>query len=134
MSFDFRFKDGDKIRTRSVTRKQLPLLPAYSYTDFKSQGRTLDRAIVDLYTARGQGVYVMLSRVKTLKGFAIMRWFPSTKIFQRLSEDMRDGIISKTPAATEQIAVDQVLVGAPYSLKCRRSRFRRCSWLWKDRH
>lgn len=93
MSFDFRFKDGDKIRTRSVTRKQLPLLPAYSYTDFKSQGRTLDRAIVDLYTARGQGVYVMLSRVKTLKGIAIMRWFPSTKIFQRLSEDMRDEII-----------------------------------------
>lgn len=89
-TFEYRYKSGDAIKTLTVSRKQLPLLPAYSYTDFKSQGRTLDRAIVDLSTARGQGVYVMLSRVKSLKGIAILRWFPSTKIYQRPSEDMRN--------------------------------------------
>lgn len=90
VTFDYKYRVGDTIKSRTVSRKQLPLLPSYSYTDFKSQGRTLDRAIVDLATARGQGVYVMLSRVKTLDGVAILRWFPSTKIYQRLSEDMRN--------------------------------------------
>ena len=31
----------------SVSRMQLPLLPAYAYTDYKSQGRSLDSAIID---------------------------------------------------------------------------------------
>lgn len=89
-SFEFKYAKEGCVKTRTVSRKQLPLLPAYSYTDFKSQGRTLDKVVVDLYTARGQGVYVMLSRAKTLSGIAIMRWFPSTKIYQRNSEDLRD--------------------------------------------
>lgn len=90
VSFDFKVREGETIKSRTVSRKQLPLIPAYSYTDFKSQGRTLDRAIVDLYTARGQGVYVMLSRARSLQGIAILRWFPSTKVFQRISEDLRN--------------------------------------------
>ncbi|KAJ6543477.1 hypothetical protein B0H10DRAFT_1854207 [Mycena sp. CBHHK59/15] len=36
-----------------------------------------------------QGVYVMLSRVKSLKGLAILRWFPATKVFQRVSQEMQ---------------------------------------------
>ncbi|KDR81276.1 hypothetical protein GALMADRAFT_48308, partial [Galerina marginata CBS 339.88] len=58
-------------------------------TDFKSQGRTLRRAIVDLATARGQGAYVMLSRVKSLSGILILRWFPPNKVFHRLPEELR---------------------------------------------
>jgi hypothetical protein len=46
---------------KSFSRRQVPLVPAYSYTDYESQGRTLTRAIVDVASARGQGVYVMLS-------------------------------------------------------------------------
>jgi ATP-dependent DNA helicase PIF1 len=80
--------DGDVV-TRTFTRKQIPIIPAYSYTDFKSQGRTLEYVIVDLATARTQGVYVMLSRVKSLHGLAILRWFPATKIYQRVSQEMR---------------------------------------------
>ncbi|KAJ7135579.1 hypothetical protein C8R44DRAFT_609539 [Mycena epipterygia] len=38
--------------TRVFSRKQIPIIPAYVYTDFKSQGRTLERVIVDLATAR----------------------------------------------------------------------------------
>lgn len=89
-TFEYKYISGGCIKTRTVSRKQLPLLPGYSYTDFKSQGRTLERAVVDLYTARSQGVYVMLSRAKSLEGILVMRWFPPTKIYQRLSEDLRD--------------------------------------------
>ena len=91
VSFDFRFMSSVGIEKRTISRFQLPLVPAYSYTDYKSQGRSLDRAIVDLASARTlQGVYVMLSRVKKLGGLAILRWFPSTKVYQRPSEELRE--------------------------------------------
>lgn len=74
-----------------VTRTQLPLLPAYSYTDYKSQGRSLDGAIVDPATAQTlQGLYVMLSRVRNLSGLGILRPFRSLKVYQRLSQELRE--------------------------------------------
>jgi len=73
----------------SFSRKQIPLLPAYSYTDFKAQGRSLNTIIADIHTARGQGVYVMLSRVRTLDGLAILRPFQRNKITSRLPEELR---------------------------------------------
>jgi len=77
------------IGIRSFSRKQIPLLPAYAYTDYKSQGRSLSTVIVDLMTARGQSAYVMLSRVRSLSGLAILRPFPETKIFTKLSGELR---------------------------------------------
>jgi hypothetical protein len=56
----------------TVNRTQLPLVLADSYTDYKSQGCTLQWAIVDLDSVRSlQGSYVMLSCVKSLKGIAV---------------------------------------------------------------
>lgn len=78
-----------QLQNKAFSRRQVPLVPAYVYTDYKSQGRTLERVIVDLATARGQGVYVMLSRVKSLSGLLILRWFPPNKIYHRLSEELR---------------------------------------------
>lgn len=74
-----------------ISRSQLPLLPAYAYTDYKAQGRTLKIAIVDLADCTSlQSVYVMLSRVKSLGGLAILRWFKSTKLYQNLQEEFRN--------------------------------------------
>ncbi|KAI0348959.1 hypothetical protein OH77DRAFT_1384230, partial [Trametes cingulata] len=39
--------NGKKI-VKSVARQQLPLIPAYAYTDYKSQGKSLTYAILDL--------------------------------------------------------------------------------------
>ncbi len=75
----------------TVRRTQLPLLPAYVYTDYKGQGRSLDVAIVDPDSALTlQGVYVMLSRVRTMNGLAILRPFRRSKIEARLSQQLRD--------------------------------------------
>ena len=87
---DFKWLQTTSVPAKGFTRKQIPLVPAYVYTDFKSQGRTLEKVIVDLATARGQGVYVMLSRVKSLTGLAILRWFPPTKIYGRLPQELRE--------------------------------------------
>ncbi|PPQ74673.1 hypothetical protein CVT26_005519, partial [Gymnopilus dilepis] len=78
------------LQGKSISRWQLPLLPAYVYTDYKSQGRTLKRAIVDITSAKEQGVYVMLSRVTSLSGLAILRWFPPSKIYQRPSAELQE--------------------------------------------
>jgi len=74
---------------KSFSRKQIPLVPAYAYTDFKAQGRSLTTAVADIHSARGQGVYVMLSRVRTLDGLAILRPFARSKITARLPEELR---------------------------------------------
>ena len=74
-----------------MSRTQLPLLPAYCYTDYKSQGRSLEKAIVDPLTAQSlQGLYVMLSRVRNLDGLTVLRPFRRQKIYQRLQQELRD--------------------------------------------
>jgi ATP-dependent DNA helicase PIF1 len=74
-----------------ISRLQVPLVPSYCYTDYKSQGCSLQCAIVDLTSARSlQGVYVMLSHVKSLEGLAILRWFEPNKVQRNLSEEIRN--------------------------------------------
>ncbi|KAF5328905.1 hypothetical protein D9611_014252 [Ephemerocybe angulata] len=76
--------------SKTFRRKQVPIVPAYSYTHYKSQGRTLEKAVVDLTSAKGQGIYVMLSRVTSLQGLLILRWFPQSKILEKMSGELRD--------------------------------------------
>ncbi|KAJ7262629.1 hypothetical protein C8J57DRAFT_955021, partial [Mycena rebaudengoi] len=73
------------------SRLQLPLLLAYAYTDFKSQGRSLEIVIVDLEGARSLlGLYVMLSRATTLPTLAVLRNFGPRMMSSRLGEEFRD--------------------------------------------
>ena len=82
---------GGCSKKTSISRTHLPLLPAYAYTDYKSQGKSLSYAIVDLHSARSlQGAYVMLSRVRTLDGLMILRPFSPSKLCGNLSQELRD--------------------------------------------
>ncbi|KAI0054997.1 hypothetical protein BV25DRAFT_1816226 [Artomyces pyxidatus] len=90
-TFTYKTRAGLKC---NFSRVQLPLVPGYSYTDYKSQGRSLERAVLDIAQARNlQSVYVMLSRVKTLDGLAIMSWFPPGQISRPLSHEFRDEFV-----------------------------------------
>ena len=95
--------NGRKI-VKQVSRLQLPLVPAYAYTDYKSQGKTLTHAIVDLQSAMSlQGAYVMLSRVRSLRGLMLLRPFGASKVCGRLSQELRDEFrrISRLDQATK---------------------------------
>lgn len=68
-------RDGSKIE-RTFQRFQLPLTPAFAFTDYKCQGQTLQKAIVDLAEGvSSTGMYVMLSRVRKLDDLLILRPF-----------------------------------------------------------
>jgi hypothetical protein len=73
-----------------ISRSQLPLVPAYAYTENKIQGQSLKYVLVDLKSAHGtQALYVMISRAISLENLAIMCWFPSTNLDRRLSPAYR---------------------------------------------
>ena len=83
----FRFVDEDGCAYNIVLR-QVPLLPAFAFTDYKVQGQSMSSVIVDLCSSHTlQSVYVMLSCVKCLTALAVLRWFPSHKIYQQLSQE-----------------------------------------------
>ena len=99
----------------TITRTQLPLLPAYAYTDYKAQGRSLDYAIVDPASSLSlQGVYVMLSRVRNIRGLAILRPFAMKKIHTRPTQELRNELrrLDTLDHATK-VAYDAHLLGLP---------------------
>ena len=66
----------------SISRTQVPCCPAFAITHFRSQGRTFYKVVLDLGSCqrlskyqRFAAIYVMLSRVKSLKGLSFTRWF-----------------------------------------------------------
>ncbi|KAJ8585381.1 hypothetical protein M405DRAFT_911791 [Rhizopogon salebrosus TDB-379] len=63
-----------------VTRRQLALTPAYAFTDFKSQGQTIDHVLVDIGKTTCFGLspfnaYVGLSRSRGRETIRLLRDF-----------------------------------------------------------
>ncbi|KAF8344257.1 uncharacterized protein EI90DRAFT_2831495, partial [Cantharellus anzutake] len=64
---------------------QLPLLPAFCITDYKSQGRTMPKVILDIESARSiQSAYVMISRATALENLLILRPFNPKRIMSHM--------------------------------------------------
>ena len=73
------FINGKKTGTK-ITRRQVPMTAAYAFTDYKSQGQTLEHVIVDLAKpARGVltsfNAYVALSRSRGRSSIRLLREF-----------------------------------------------------------
>ena len=68
-----------------ITRRQLPIVPAFAITTYKAQGLTMNKIVVVLQVPVGTlqvaSIYVPLSRVKRAEDVAILRPF-DMKILQ----------------------------------------------------
>ena len=73
----------DPMRPESGKVTQYPLRLAYAMTIHKSQGLTLDRAMIDIRAAREPGqAYVALSRLKGLSGLYLKDWIKGIFVSQ----------------------------------------------------
>lgn len=107
---EWAIEDGEKI-TASLT--QIPLRLAWAITIHKSQGMSLDAAVMDLSRSFtfGQG-YVALSRVRTLAGLHLLGWNDQALMIDPAIQD-QDVIMRTQSAAAEhawesQTPVEQV--------------------------
>jgi hypothetical protein len=72
--------DGlEHVLKTSIKQDQIPLNPAFCLTNYKAQGQTFDKLIVNLYkppnhmTLTMHNIYVILSRLQSIEGLVIMR-------------------------------------------------------------
>jgi len=79
----------------TVTRQQLPITPAYAFTDYRSQGQTIEYCIVDIGTPpTGRltpfNAYVALSRSRGKNTIRLLRDFDDKLFTQHPSEYLRN--------------------------------------------
>ena len=53
-TFPVTVPNGSSRQRKTVTRRQLPVTPAYAFTEYRSQGQTIPYVIVDLARPPGQ--------------------------------------------------------------------------------
>ena len=83
-----------KKNKRTITRRQIPIVGAYAFTDYRSQGQTIPRLIVDLAPPpTGKltqfNAYVAMSRSKGRDSIRILRDFNSDLFTVHPSEALR---------------------------------------------
>lgn len=94
----------DPQNDNSAVFSQFPLRLAWACTIHKSQGLTLDEALVDIRAAREPGqAYVAVSRVKSLAGLHLKDWFsgmfisPDAKEFHRRIAAGESTVVREAP-------------------------------------
>ena len=83
-----------KLGTKTITRTQYSLTPAYAFTDYKAQGQTMESVIVDLGkpptgALTGFTVYVALSRSRGRPNIRLLRPFDHSLFTVHPSENLR---------------------------------------------
>ena len=89
-----RFSVDVEGRRVKLERRQLGIVPAYAFTDYKSQGQTMEYVIVDISrpptgSLSPFSVYVALSRSRGRKTIRILRDFDPALFMHHPSDDLR---------------------------------------------
>ncbi|KAI4524104.1 hypothetical protein K523DRAFT_394274 [Schizophyllum commune Tattone D] len=63
----------NKSTTRTINRRQLPVTPAYAFTDYRAQGQTLPAEIVDIakVPVGPRGIFFVTPQTKPLNLFNV---------------------------------------------------------------
>ncbi|KZT50438.1 hypothetical protein CALCODRAFT_423258, partial [Calocera cornea HHB12733] len=81
-------------KEHTVSRLQLPMTPAYAFTDYRSQGQTIPNVIVDISTPptghiTAFNAYVALSRSKGRQSIRLLRDFSNELFTKHANEYLR---------------------------------------------
>nr|GAT49182.1 predicted protein [Mycena chlorophos] len=81
-------------KSLTIKRRQFAMTPGYAFTDYKSQGQTIERVIIDLADPPSGkltpfSVYVALSRSRGRDTIRILRGFDETLFTRHPSEKLR---------------------------------------------
>ncbi|KAF8424992.1 hypothetical protein L210DRAFT_797582, partial [Boletus edulis BED1] len=79
---------------KRITRRQIPLTAAYAFTDYRSQGQTIEKVIVDIgKPPTGEltpfNAYVALSRSRGRDSIRLLRGFDEKLFTTHPSEHLR---------------------------------------------
>ncbi|KAG8911044.1 hypothetical protein FRC01_005966, partial [Tulasnella sp. 417] len=108
--------NADKSKRTTITRHQYGLVPAFSFTDYKPQGQTIDHVIVDIGKPGTGGIsqfnaYVAISRGRGPEKFRFLRDFDSRLFTSGIDEDLAEedrrleGLNRVTKARYEKLAL-----------------------------
>ena len=99
VNMKFMVKENGQVVQRAGTRRQFPITPAYAFTDYRAQGQTIRRVIIDIARPpRGTlslfNIYVALSRSFGRSTIRLLRDFDGSLLRQKhdlhlLAEDDR---------------------------------------------
>ena len=81
-------------RKKTVHQRQLPLTPAYSFTDYRSQGQTIQNIIIDIVTPPSGtltpfNIYVTISRARGRNQIRLLQDFDDKLLTKHPSEYLR---------------------------------------------
>ncbi|KAF8180874.1 hypothetical protein BJ912DRAFT_929194 [Pholiota molesta] len=80
-------------KTYQIRRRQFEFTAGYAFTDYKSQGQTLERVLIDIgegFTLSQYNVYVALSRSRGRDTIRLLRPFDKRLFTNHPSEALRD--------------------------------------------
>ncbi|KAJ7080494.1 hypothetical protein C8R43DRAFT_965727 [Mycena crocata] len=107
-SASFRIQDGLG-RLHTIHRRQFAVTPGYAFTDYKSQGQTIDYLLVDLEDPPGGkltpfSAYVALSRCKGRHKLRLLRGFDKKLFTTHPSADLavEDSRLERLTAETQE--------------------------------
>jgi hypothetical protein len=96
----------------SFTRHQFPVQESFCSTDYKKQGQSLQRAIIDLTNGRGLSTYVKLSRTKRAESTYVLSGFTLKDLqitypsgYDEWRENVLESMLEETSANAETIEV-----------------------------
>ncbi|CAF1095005.1 unnamed protein product, partial [Brachionus calyciflorus] len=87
------FKLNLLTKTLNLKRKQFPLIPNFSSTCYRIQGKTMDKICIDLSNTENKNIdcsflYVSLSRLKSWNDLYVLREFDSEIFNKKPSQDL----------------------------------------------
>ena len=103
------FANADEVSKIKIQRTMLPFILCWAVTAHKTQGMTLEKAVIDIGKknfAHGQ-IYVAISRVKSLDGLAVINLTPGklskkslidSKCITELERLNESNLLNRTPS------------------------------------